>query len=223
MQDFHDLSGPPDKDIYVAVGRVKTCHSHLPTKTVDTHTHIARMLSHYDPVVFIKIEHSVFDCKVRNRNRPVKVGSFRTDTHNPTGMTCVSSQSVVKASEGVAGIERYSLLFSRRDMSRPAFPLLIARMLMAGLCGWVMTLTGDVVTFWMLAGAAVMILLGLVTRVAVVVSVVTSVYILFGAVDTTLMPHVMTAIAVAVPLAGFLFVTGAGRWSLDRLFLKKSS
>lgn len=37
------------------------------------------------------------------------------------------------------------------------------------------------------------------------------------------MPHVMTAIAIAVPLAGFLFVTGAGRWSLDRLFLKKSS
>ncbi len=145
------------------------------------------------------------------------------EMHNPTGMTCVSSQSVVKASEGVAGIERYSLLFSRRDMSRPAFPLLIARMLMAGLCGWVMTLTGDVVTFWMLAGAAVMILLGLFTRVAVVVSVVTSVYILFGAVDTTLMPHVMTAIAIAVPLAGFLFVTGAGRWSLDRLFLKKSS
>lgn len=39
-----------------------------------------RMLRHYDAVVFIPIEHSVFGCKVRKLKRYVKIGSFRTVT-----------------------------------------------------------------------------------------------------------------------------------------------
>lgn len=145
------------------------------------------------------------------------------EMHNPSRMTCLSSQEI---GHGKGESERHddrNILFSRRDMNRPALPLLLVRLVMAGVCGWIMTLTGDDVSFWLLAASAAMIVPGLLTRLAVVLAVVTSVYTLFGAVDTAQMPHVMTAIAIVVPLAGFLYVTGAGRWSIDRLLRRREN
>ena len=54
--------------------------NHLPAHTIDSDTHIARMLSHHKAIVFIQIKHGVFDCKVHKQKRHVKAGLFRMVT-----------------------------------------------------------------------------------------------------------------------------------------------
>ena len=64
MQQLHYLSARANKDIYISVGGVKTDGTDLPAHTIDSDTHIARMLSHHKAIVFIQIKHGVFGCKV---------------------------------------------------------------------------------------------------------------------------------------------------------------
>ena len=56
----------------------------LAVHTINSNTHIARMLSHDKAIVLIQIKHGVFDCKVHKLKRHVKVGLFRMVTHNYT-------------------------------------------------------------------------------------------------------------------------------------------
>ena len=80
MQQLHYLSARANKDIYISVCGVKTDGTDLPAHTIDSDTHIARMLSHHKAIVFIQIKHGVFDCKVHKQKRYVKVGLFRMGT-----------------------------------------------------------------------------------------------------------------------------------------------
>ncbi|MDY3891779.1 MAG: hypothetical protein SOZ26_04490, partial [Bacteroidaceae bacterium] len=52
----------------------------LPAHSIDSNTHITRILSHHKAIVFIQIKHGVFDCKVHKQKRHVKGGSFRMVT-----------------------------------------------------------------------------------------------------------------------------------------------
>ena len=54
--------------------------NHLPAHTIDSDTHVARMLSHHKAIVFIQIKHGIFGCKVHKQKRHVKVGLFRMVT-----------------------------------------------------------------------------------------------------------------------------------------------
>ena len=80
MQQLHYLSARANKDIYISICGVKTDGTDLPAHSIDTNTHITRMLSHHKAIVFIQIKHGVFDCKVHKQKRHVKVGSFRMVT-----------------------------------------------------------------------------------------------------------------------------------------------
>ena len=81
-------------------GWLQTNGTDLPAHTIDSNTHITRILSHHKAIVFIQIKHGVFDCKVHKQKRHVKVGSFRMVTLATTPrmdfhhrcMTCPSYQ-----------------------------------------------------------------------------------------------------------------------------------
>ena len=52
----------------------------LPAHTIDSNTHITRMLSYNKAIVYIQIKHGAFDCKVHKQKRHVKGGLFRMVT-----------------------------------------------------------------------------------------------------------------------------------------------
>ena len=64
-------------------GWLQTNGTDLPAHTIDSNTHITRMLSYNKAIVYIQIKHGVFDCKVHKQKRLVKVGSFRMVTKKP--------------------------------------------------------------------------------------------------------------------------------------------
>ena len=82
MQQLHYLSARSYKDIYISICGVKTNGPDLPAHSIDSYTHITRMLSHHKAIVFIQIKHGVFDCKVHKQKRHVKVDLFRMVTYS---------------------------------------------------------------------------------------------------------------------------------------------
>ena len=61
-------------------GWLQTNGTDLPAHTIDSNTHITRMLSYNKAIVYIQIKHGAFDCKVHKQKRHVKVGLFRMVT-----------------------------------------------------------------------------------------------------------------------------------------------
>src|SRR5574344_595441 len=82
MQQLHYLSAHAYKDIYISICGVKTNGTDLSAHSIDSNTHITRMLSHHKAIVFIQIKHGVFDCKVHKQKRHVKAGLFRMVTND---------------------------------------------------------------------------------------------------------------------------------------------
>ena len=68
--------------LYISVRRVKSYRTNLPTHSVNSDPHVARMLSHNYAFVLMQIKHGVFVCKVRIQKRLSKVGLVRMVTLN---------------------------------------------------------------------------------------------------------------------------------------------
>ncbi len=59
--------------MHISVGRVKTHGTDLSAHTINADAHIARMPGHDNAVILIQIKLSVFDCKIRNPKRHLKI------------------------------------------------------------------------------------------------------------------------------------------------------
>ena len=116
MQQLHYLSARANKDIYISVCGVKTDGTDLPAHTIDSDTHIARMLIHHKAIVFIQIKHGVFDCKVHKQKRYVKVGLFRMVTMFVAGL---QPATIIRLSANFA-----QSLYAFFTLKNPAYPSL---------------------------------------------------------------------------------------------------
>ncbi len=116
MQQLHYLSVRANKDIYISVCGVKTDGTDLPAHTIDSDTHIARMLIHHKAIVFIQIKHGVFDCKVHKQKRYVKVGLFRMVTMFVAGL---QPATIIRLSVNFA-----QSLYAFFTLKNPAYPSL---------------------------------------------------------------------------------------------------
>ena len=105
-----------NKDIYISVCGVKTDSTDLPAHTIDSDTHIARMLSHHKAIVFIQIKHGVFGCKVHKQKRYVKVCLFRMVTMFVAGC---KPATIIRLSANFA-----QSLYAFFTLKNPAYPSL---------------------------------------------------------------------------------------------------